>query len=145
MRSPYSYTAKEWIGRRCVGDGWQRELVTPFLNVLCVVDPTINVSDIKEKFGTLNIYMSGPEWADKLSDIFEVASEMCCEECGRWHGHHKDGDPNWGVTAVTTSALPRGYWVKTLCNRCRDEAAAKHAAEAEESERENALKRGDVA
>lgn len=102
-----------------VGPGWTEVLVNPFLELLCMIDPSIPVAQIKEKFGTLNIYHGGPAWVETLANVFEAASEMCCEDCGRWDGHHRDGDENWGVSHVTTNALPSNTWIKTLCCRCR--------------------------
>lgn len=118
-KSPFNNTAAEMRQHKHTGDGWNDRLVQPFLEIVCMVDPTVIVSQIKEKFGTLNIYHMGPPWVEKLADIFEAASEMCCEDCGRWDGHHRDGDENWGVSHVTTSAGPTG-WIKTLCVRCRN-------------------------
>jgi hypothetical protein len=101
--------------RNCVGAGWQEKLVDPLLEAL---EPheDIEVADIKEKFGTLRIYMGdAPEWAHHLADALEHASETMCEYCGRRHGHSYAQD-GYKVTVVTRDTMA---WVKTRCNFCR--------------------------
>ena len=111
-----------WKTRRSgVGEGWREQLIDPMLALAEVIDPTIDIRDIKEKYGVLCVYHSGPEIFAKMVDIFEIASEQCCEDCGRWNGWLRDGDAgNWGLSHVTTSPGSTG-WTRTLCVRCRNE------------------------
>jgi len=128
-------TPKEAQQHKHTGEGWDRELVKPFLEALCAYDLDVTIFQIKEKFGTLNIYISGPEWIEKLASIFERASEKCCEDCGRWEGEWSD--ERKAYTHVTTNTLPRGYWIKTLCFACREERQKEYDQEVS--------KKGDVA
>ena len=43
---------------------------------------TVHVSDIKEKHGTLRIYVHAGDWADDIIDLFEGMSEHTCAACG---------------------------------------------------------------
>ena len=118
-------SAAQWKTQKCCGDGWKQKLVDPLLALVEAVDPSggtegIKILDIKEKFGLLRVYHTGPEWFSTVVAIFEVASESCCEDCGRWHGHGMTNDGDWGMSAVTTNLLPSGFWIKTLCRLCRD-------------------------
>jgi len=61
------------------------------------------VQQVKEKFGTLRIYVKG--WDDRTEDLISFAENMSatiCEECG-----------NVGESRTTESG-----WVKTLCDPC---------------------------
>jgi hypothetical protein len=119
-------TPQEAKQHKHTGDGWDRELVKPFLEV-CGLEPSIDIHQIKEKFGTLRIYLTGPEWAQTLVDVFEVASESCCEECGFWNNQWSGASQHY--VKVWTNALPNGFWVKTLCQDCRDKRQAEHDAD----------------
>lgn len=96
-----------------VGPGWQKELVDPFLEVWRLAPPECEVGQIKEKFATLRVYVSGPEWWQKLADAIEVASEGMCEECGRRGGTWYGKDPETTVVKVTNHG-----WVKSSCQFC---------------------------
>jgi hypothetical protein len=99
---------------KAVGDGWQVELVDPFLEVADRCDE-IRIGQIKEKFGTLRIYISGPKWAQDLADALEIASASYCEDCGRKDGWRTADDSE---AAKVTNAPVRGWW-RTLCQHCR--------------------------
>lgn len=110
-------TAAEHKGQKHTGPGWDKELVQPFLDIVCKIDPDTPILQIKEKFGTLRLYHGGPDWCEKLANLFELASEQCCEECGKWNGHYYDDHTK--PTLVFTSSGESG-WVKTLCMSCHD-------------------------
>jgi hypothetical protein len=99
-----------------IGLGWERELVGPFLQAIAP-HTDIDIMDIKEKWGTLTLSVSGPAWACQLAEALEEASKHCCEDCGRWEG--------WaygqGETTVITLGPVHGWW-RTLCQDCRTAA-----------------------
>jgi hypothetical protein len=75
------------------------------------------VQQVKEKFGTLNVYVKG--WDERIQDLISFAEAMSattCEECG-----------NVGKTRG-------GNWIKTLCDKHYEEREAKLAAEAKARE-----------
>lgn len=103
----------KWLNNKEVwcGDGWYKlmwdfmeeleehyKLKNEDINTLCI-------SQIKEKYGTLRIYVSN--YIDGVYEIiekYEDKSEVVCDICGE-HGslHIKNG------------------WVKTLCKKCAAE------------------------
>lgn len=67
------------------------------------LDPDFSyyVTQVKEKYGTLRFYTSlSPERLDPIIRKAEKASEITCEECGRFGRRRKGG------------------WVRTLCDEC---------------------------
>ena len=99
-----------------VGGGWYKALVMPFLKAVEHVED-VEITQIKEKFGSLRLYVSGPEWVMQLAEALEYASELFCEDCGRHNNTYYGMDP---LTVVETKAV-RG-WVRTLCGPCRKAA-----------------------
>ena len=94
-----------------VGPGWEKILTDLHANLLVLV-PEYAVTQIKEKFGGLRIYLTYPEGTDSsapeaLLDKAEEDSLRTCERCG------KPGSPGGK------------YWVKTLCpeHRVADDKA----------------------
>jgi ribosomal protein L37AE/L43A len=63
------------------------------------------IDQIKEKFGTLRFYVSGPASDDMMRaiDDAEIQSAHTCEVCS-----------NLGVVRVSKG----GFWLKTLCSEC---------------------------
>ena len=87
-----------------VGEGW-RPLVTKLVEDIIKIDSTIEISQIKEKFGTLRFYINYGN--DEIFDLIEKAeqeSSKICENCGTREN-------------VTT----KGSWLLTLCEKCRKE------------------------
>jgi hypothetical protein len=89
-----------------VGEGW-RPIVEKLVDDIMAISPQIEITQIKEKFGTLCFYIGGVEHklADKIYKLIELAeleSGVTCERCGT-----KD--------KVTT----KGSWILTLCASCR--------------------------
>jgi len=87
-----------------VGNGW-RPLVEKLVDDIIKIDPTIEVTQVKEKFGGLRFYVSGA--SDEVYDLIEKAEKESydiCEECGTKEN-------------VTT----KGSWLLTLCDKCRKE------------------------
>ena len=83
-----------------VGEGW-RSLVEKLVNDIAKIDPKVEVTQVKEKFGTLRFYISGGnDEVDNLIEKAERKSSTICEICG------KKGKPR---------DLP---WVLTLCADC---------------------------
>ena len=44
----------------------------------------VRVADIKEKHGSLRIYVHAGDWADDICDLFESMSEHTCAGCGAY-------------------------------------------------------------
>ena len=85
-----------------VGKGWH-PLVIKLAQDIANIDRTIEVMQIKEKYGTLRFYIYGGN--DKIYDLIEKAEQesgKICEECGTKEN-------------VTTE----GGWLITLCENCR--------------------------
>lgn len=75
------------------------------------------VKQIKEKFGTLRIYLEGYDNAiTEISNFAEHMSITTCEECGN------------------IGSLRKGSWVKTLCDRHEIERQTKLAKQAAQEE-----------
>ena len=93
------------------GYGW-RGLYEPLID-LCNLKG-IRVLQVKEKFGGLRFYVSGPS-LDDIIDAAEGQSFHTCEKCGERGvtGHDDTGTPKWKATTSRTG------WRKTLCESCR--------------------------
>lgn len=80
-----------------VRPGWRNLLERAHAAAL-LVDPYYTVAQVKQKFGSLRIYLNGP--ADGIEVIYEIESESraVCEECG---GH--------------AQTVKIGSWYVTLC------------------------------
>ena len=105
----------EWLDS--VGPGWRPLLLDLHRELLAVV-PDYRVSQVKEKFGLLRVYLAqepspqGPEGtaarraggrgerARRIVHAAEERSGTICEACGA------PGTPR------------RGAWIKTLCDSC---------------------------
>lgn len=84
--------------------GW-RPLVEKLVDDIIKIDPEIEISQIKEKFGGLRFYIDYGN--DEIYDLISKAEDesyKICEECGT-----RD--------KVTT----KGGWLLTLCPKCRKE------------------------
>jgi hypothetical protein len=89
------------------GDGWYDILyqaLTLAQSRYEQVDiPPVRLTDIKEKFGTLNLYyMGGDDYTDGVFDLAQLLSGHTCEMCG------KPG----------TLSTDRG-WMVTRCTECK--------------------------
>ena len=88
-----------------VGDGWY-ELIDELCSKL---EPLgAEALQVKEKFGSLSFYVSGPNEAHKLSAKYGQKSLKICEWCGA-PGEKRTDD----------------YWIKTLCDECQNERISK--------------------
>jgi len=88
-----------------VGEGW-RPIIEKLVEDIIKIAPNTEITQIKEKFGTLRFYCSG-DGADDVGKLIERAEQesgVTCERCGT-----KD--------KVTT----KGSWLLTLCPKCRKE------------------------
>jgi hypothetical protein len=92
------------------GDGWFGILCKMCENIQKVLDKNpelvegFKFAQIKEKFGTLRVYVDGGN--KEIWDIIDQAerqSGLTCEECGTTEGN------------ITT----KGGWIRTLCDPCR--------------------------
>jgi hypothetical protein len=104
-------------GKPHVGDGW-----LPILEKLCseieplrVHSPGLHFLQIKEKMGWLRIYVEGAnslisEKVRHLVSLAEDESSRVCERCG-------------SQDRVVTDAHT-GFWYKTLCKACSEDAKA---------------------
>jgi len=102
-------------GVEYVGDGWYKIINDCLAQLLVVLIPTkAEVVQIKEKFGTLRIYVewngdSGKTPYDIVNKVITEAenkSAITCEECGQ--------------PGTIDKSFP---WVKTLCDKCKEERA----------------------
>lgn len=95
------------------GDGWAKivdDCCAKLRTIRWATGIEICIVQIKEKFGTLRIYLGGmklepgqEKWFDIIHDIVwraEEASASTCEECGEY------GEPR-----------PELGWVKTFCDK----------------------------
>ena len=91
-----------------VGEGW-RKIVDNLVREIIKIDDKTEISQVKEKFGTLRFYCSGDggDEVSKLIEKAEIESGVTCERCGT-----KD--------KVTT----KGSWLLTLCPKCRKDKRA---------------------
>ena len=92
--------------KAAVGPGWH-----PLIDLFyAVVDESVNVAQVKEKFGGLRIYFDlsddKQQEGTRLGDIvgeLEALSRSVCEGCGKL-----------GQTVTL-----KKVWLKTLCAECR--------------------------
>jgi hypothetical protein len=87
-----------------VGFGW-RPLVEKLVDDIIAIEPEVDVTQVKEKFGGLRFYTGGAsDEVYALIDNAEEESFKICENCGTREN-------------VTT----KGGWLITLCDKCRKE------------------------
>lgn len=107
-----SVTGCPQVFRNCISfgvdKGWQ-PIVNDILMKLVVLEPNIEIHQIKEKFGDLRIYYGyEPAGADTykrveaLIDAAEHKASVTCEHCGSTEGVERRGP----------------QWVKTYCQGC---------------------------
>lgn len=102
----------ELFGVEC-GSGWY-QLLEPIYNYIekynsdIPEEEKIQILQVKEKYGTLNVYVShGTRELFDLIDFAESESENVCEDCGTRH--------NVGTTMVG--------WIRTICLDCAKKEA----------------------
>ena len=94
------YTREEALA--AVGPGWA-DIVGPLWDMCKAQQPTIDVVQVKEKFGGLRFYIGGVS-RDKYDGVYdainaaEALSYLTCEDCGA------PGEPR------------EGGWIRTLCD-----------------------------
>lgn len=98
-----THTSMYW-GFDC-GDGWEPLLreMSEKLEPICQAIPTLKAVQVKEKLGTLRVYMTG--YNDEIDAVIHEAvckSKVTCEECG----------------AQEATLRNNGGWYRTLCNSC---------------------------
>ena len=105
-------TPYEMFGIEC-GKGWEN-LYQPILDKIDEInksgEKTIEVTQVKEKFGRLEIYVN--KYTDELTELIEDASEKSihiCEECGK-----------------PAESFTEGGWIYTLCNECYNKMVLKN-------------------
>ena len=92
------------IYRDCfpVGEGW-RPLVEKLVDDIIAIDPDIDVTQVKEKYGGLRFYvLYGDDAVFDLISKAEDESLKICERCG-----------------TRDNVSTKGGWLMTLCDRCR--------------------------
>lgn len=108
----------EWTADS-VGPGW-KNLVQPLIDLAKLYN--VEIYQIKEKFGGLRFYHAGSEKLAPLVNAVEEASYHTCEICGTSGiESYKENKPKY--RAITAPVTLKGFWMKTLCQRCRDEEA----------------------
>jgi hypothetical protein len=91
------------------GDGWYNLLDFLCKEIQKYLDkepnPDFKATQVKEKFGTLRFYTTMCDnYMEKLIEKAEHLSSITCENCGDRGKLSK-----------------KGYWLSTLCNKCRKE------------------------
>jgi len=90
-----------------VGDGWHPILEELHAELEKLI-PGYRAEQVKEKFGTLRVYVS--PWSDAVYEAIrrsEEESSRTCEQCG-------------APGEIRTSR----FWLKTLCGRCEGRRSA---------------------
>ena len=106
-----SKTCMCW-GFQC-DDGWYK-LIDKLSNEITKIDPNIQATCVKEKFGTLRFYFEGAQdekTCDKIHNLlhnYDTISSKTCEECGKPGKLRK-----------------LEWWLQTLCNTCFKKAKHK--------------------
>ena len=89
------------FGCEC-GDGWYK-LIDGACKELSELDEDIEFMQIKEKFGSLRLYIAmGTDKAWSITEKYETLSEHTCENCGQ------DGK------------VRVGGWIRCLCDECME-------------------------
>lgn len=90
-----------------VGDGWHT-LLEDLHTHIAVIDPHYRATDVKEKFGRLQLdFVCDPEHFESICKLVRAAEDKSCsicEICG------EAGEPRW------PSSKPKG-WIKTVCDK----------------------------
>ena len=85
-----------------INPGWA-SILDRMLKQLRVIEYSGEIAQVKEKLGTLRVYLSEMnKQADKIVAIAEAESETTCQDCG---------DPG---------QLRAGGWLRTLCDPCQE-------------------------
>lgn len=102
----------EWKGS--VGEGWW-PLLDDLDAELLELNPAYETVQVKEKFGTLRVYLQSEsmtgDWDDYRIIVrrYELASSFICEDCGRYGKIRTDG---WALTLCDGCAVRRGRAVE---------------------------------
>lgn len=103
---PMTETCMCWLFE--VGDGWMSILddlsrKIENLNMTVYKDDPIEAVQVKEKFGTLRVYVNNySEEVEKYIDEAERLSEITCEECG------------------APGKIRPGGWITVKCDDCQN-------------------------
>lgn len=89
------------FGFEC-GDGWF-EIVSDLMHELNTIGK-VEVSCLKEKYGTLRVYASGPAGTDEAIRRAEARSYITCERCGHMGQRVQNG--NWLRVACEAHIKP---------------------------------------
>lgn len=83
-----------------IGDGWYKVLRGLCVDLMAQPKPP-KFTQIKEKFGTLRVYLDGYSFhSDRVVRVAEAASAVVCEWCGE------------------PGEMRSGNWLITLCDSC---------------------------
>lgn len=83
-----------------IGDGWYKVLRGLCVDLMAQPKPP-KFTQIKEKFGTLRVYLDGYSFhSDRVVRVAEAASAVVCEWCGE------------------PGEMRSGSWLLTLCDSC---------------------------
>lgn len=94
-----------------VGAGWAK-IINSLWDLIDAAPPgTYTVKQVKEKFGGLRFYFSGPEEATDLDIAVQLAGVESCSTC------EFCGEPG------KTRNISR-YWIKTFCDACGERQGA---------------------
>lgn len=107
-----------------VGPGWHRLLDHLAAKLGETAGPDLRVTQIKEKWGYLTVYLDGEKPEDRkiVADV-EEQSGLTCERCG---------EPGFRCSTGSCSGVQPHYWIRTLCLKHQDE---RHQEQLQERER----------
>jgi hypothetical protein len=106
---------REFYTEISCGDGWEhlvRSVAQRVEEYNKTSSTPIQAAQIKEKFGTLRLYVDEVptelmDEVNKLVSDAEIRSQHYCEDCGSQED--------------VQTCKPNGFWIRTVCGKCRKE------------------------
>src|SRR3990167_9730061 len=92
---------RKWLDKyREVGNGW-KPLIISLCDKIITIDDTVEVVQVKEKFGGLGFYIYGDN--EEIDDLINKAEDESYKICG--------------VCGTRRNVTTKGSWLLTLCNK----------------------------
>lgn len=100
-----------------IGPGWHRLLDGLAAKLGETAGPDLRVTQIKEKFGYLTVYLDGAKAEERrIVGAVEGESGLICEECG---------EPGFRCASGSCGDDLPHFWIKTLCLKHQDQRHTK--------------------